>query len=405
MTATEIITVGTLCLAALGIIQLIIVGIDTYHRGSRTLGLTSIAMAFGLVIAAAARAYITVASGSALATQNEPALRTKVTVLERSLTASERDRIALKIQADTALNGRAAVDKLMTERMARVASVVSEVQARVRDQALGLQLSQVADKPLPIGATNVDRMLGELEAFKSLSARSARPTAAMPTPEPAVLQVAPKPEPAVVPQPQPQPAANTSTSEIVRDLLRLKDRLGSEPETPNYDIATIDSRELIRGRKGRYYTINLKTASSGNRFFFDLGKFTFTSSLPAFRTALSAFATEVTAKLDGHVPNELLVRGRADDSAWTGQVDPAARYQQVAFLRDLGSGTYLGTPTIRRFDGPLSNVDLPYLRAAYLNETVTAQFPSKPPLVLDSLITSNGDRTDRGVDLILYVDW
>ncbi len=412
MTPTEVITVGALCLAALAIVQLMIVGIASYHRGGRTLGLTSIAMAFGLVIALTARSYLFVASNPAAGVvpiaQNEAALRAKVTVLERSLAASERDRIALKIQADSTLNGRAAVEKLMTERMARVARVVAELQARVRDPASGLLINQAIEKPLPIGSTNVDRMISELEAFKSLSARAAPQISAMPAPEPVALQIVPKPEPAVVAIPQaqpPSPAPTTTTSEIVRDLLRLKERMGSEPDTPNYDIGAIESRELIRGRKGRYYAINLKSAASGNRFYFDPGKFTFTSSLPAFRTALNAFAADLTAKLDGHVGYEVLVRGRADDNPWLGQVDPSNLYPNVSFLRDLGSGTYLGSPTVRRFDGTLSNVDLPYLRAAYLNEVVTAQFPAKAPLILDSLITSNGDRTDRSVDLILYVDW
>ncbi len=401
MTATEIATVVALCLAALGIIQLMILGIATYHRGSRSLGLASIIMAFSLVIALAARAYLTAASLPATAQRESAALASKVAILERSLTAADRDRIALKIQADSALNGSAARDKLMTERMARVASVVAHVQARVRDPSSGLAITEARDQPLPVGATNVDRMLAELEAFKSLTARTNAPEPApdksvQSTPEPVALTTAP---------PSPHPASTTNAADLVRDMLRLKDRLVSQPETPNYDIAALDTRELIQGRRGRYYSINLKSIASGNRFFFDQGKFTFTSSLPAFRTALSAFATEVTTKLDGIVPYELIVRGRADDRPWTGQVDPAARYQQVAFLRDLGSGSYLATPTVRRFDGALSNTDLPYLRAAYLAETLAAQFPAKPPLVLDSLVTSNGDRTDRGVDVILYVDW
>jgi hypothetical protein len=357
---------------------LMILGIRAYHSGHRPTGLTAIAAAFGLVIVTGVHLYGHVLTDDA----ESVALLSRISILERGLSASETDRVALKIEAERALEGRAAVERNHADRMAQVATTVGEIHSRIRDPDTGIQVGTSNAAPPSKTATRDDKILADLASLKSIVAKRG------------------------VPQVVIQKAEGSHRVDETRDLIRLKDQMATEVKTPNYDVGVYPDKELVKGRVGRYYVVDLKNAASGIRYYFDGGKYTISRSIPEFRTSLNAFIKDVLGKLDGNVNYELLVRGRADRKPWQGQLDSTHAYSQVTFLRSAGGDKYLSEVGEKRFDpSGLTNDDLPNLRASFLREIVTETYPVKPPMILEGTVSSTDDEKDRNVELLLYVDW
>jgi hypothetical protein len=196
----------------------------------------------------------------------------------------------------------------------------------------------------------------------------------------------------------PEPRSNST-------LDALKARMSTRMTTPNYDVEVYPDRELIRGRVGRYYVVDLKNVASGVRFFFDGGKYTLARSSQEFRGALNSFVSEILTKFEGRAEYALFVRGSADQKSYEGAFEPGAEFRRISFVRALGGDKYGLEMGERRVDGRVRNVDLPDLRAAFLQKIVTETYPTKPPIILEGAVTPKTDDRDRNVELILYVDW
>ena len=78
--------------------------------------------------------------------------------------------------------------------------------------------------------------------------------------------------------------------------------------TPSYDVETYPDRELLRGRYGRYYVVDLKNAASGVRYYFEGGKYTLVRGTQEFRASLNTFVGDVLSKFEGKVNYQLFVR-------------------------------------------------------------------------------------------------
>jgi hypothetical protein len=203
----------------------------------------------------------------------------------------------------------------------------------------------------------------------------------------------------LVPRPAPERKAQ------MRDLLLMRDRMAARWVTPNFDIEAFPARELVGGRSGRYYVVDLKDAASGVRFYFEGGKYTLRATDAEVRRALNAFIAEVLSHMQGAVRYELFVRGSADRKPYEGRPDPTTPMQRVAYLRAAGPDRYLGEQGETVIDTIVRNRDLPNLRAGFLRDLVAATYPVKVPVVLEGAVTDKIDDRDRNVELILFVDW
>ena len=170
-------------------------------------------------------------------------------------------------------------------------------------------------------------------------------------------------------------------------------------------METYPDKELIRGRVGRYYVVDLKNAASGVRFFFDGGKYTLARGSQEFRAALNTFVGDVLSKFNGKVEYSLFVRGSADQKSYEGTFEPGAEFRRVSFLRSLGQDKYGVETSEHIIDGKIHNKDLPDLRAAFMQKLVADNYPTKPPVILEGSVSDKVNDRDRNVELILYVDW
>jgi hypothetical protein len=182
--------------------------------------------------------------------------------------------------------------------------------------------------------------------------------------------------------------------------------MAASVKTANYDVEPYPARELIGGRPGKYYVVDMKNAASGIRYFFDGGKYVLRTGTAEFRTSLNAFVADVLGKMEGNVRYDLFVRGSADNMPYEGRLDPAHEYRQISFLRQSGPDRYASQMAETLIDrGIVRNTDLPNLRAAFMRDLVASTYPVKPPVILEGAVAPKTSDRDRNVELILFVDW
>jgi hypothetical protein len=196
-----------------------------------------------------------------------------------------------------------------------------------------------------------------------------------------------------------------ATPDETAELMRLKDKLNTTVQTANYDVSVYPDPELVKGRRGKYYIIDVKDAEQGARYFFQGGKYTISTRQEQFRSSLNAFVKDVLDKMQGRVEYQLMVRGSADAKPWRGQFEQGHEYANLRYLKSIGSDKYVNETSEIVLGTPLNNNDLPNLRAAFLQKVVGSVYPVKPPLILQGTVSSQVSDGDRNVELILFVNW
>jgi hypothetical protein len=193
--------------------------------------------------------------------------------------------------------------------------------------------------------------------------------------------------------------------EITRKLNGVKAILESKASTASYKIEPLPDTDLVAGRNGRYYSIELHKPADGERFTFDSAKYTFASSRAAYKSAFNALAGDVLINLEGKVKYDLFVRGSADGQAYTGVLEPGFEYRKISYLPSTPRGKYLSNLASIAVGGTVKNSDLPNLRAEYLRGYISELYPVKSPLILEGAVTKKGNPAARNAELILFVAW
>ena len=196
-----------------------------------------------------------------------------------------------------------------------------------------------------------------------------------------------------------------ATPDETAELMKLKDQLNTTMRTPNYDVSVYPDPELIKGRRGKYYVIDVKDAEQGARYFFQGGKYTISTRQEQFRSSLNMFVKDVLEKMQGRVEYQLMVRGSADSKPWRGQFEPGHEYANLRYLKAIGGDKYVNETSDMILGSPLNNGDLPNLRAAFLQKVVGSVYPVKEPLILQGTVSSQVSDGDRNAELILFVNW
>lgn len=220
----------------------------------------------------------------------------------------------------------------------------------------------------------------------------------------AALRPIPQAHPQPAPPPQQEPRSEPRIDQV-RGLLELREQMAVKMSTPSYDVEVYPDRELVGGRRGRYYVVDLKNADSGVRFFFEGGRYTLSRADGEFRRSLNAFILDILNKLDGNVRHDLYVRGSADRASYEGRFEEGHLYRQIRYLRNAGGDRYTSDIGERQLGTVVRNQDLPELRAMFLSRIVAEAYPVKPPKILEGAVTAKTSNRDRNAELILFVDW
>jgi hypothetical protein len=310
-------------------------------------------------------------------------LRQQLSDARMALAEQQRQTKATTAALENSTARYAVLDTSSQRMVSSFEEALGELQRRFRSSAGDVNLDLPPRAPVPSSAGLAERGDAIAAGIKDLHFLRARAVA--------------------VPQPAPEQVARQDST---RDLVRLRDRLATPLKTNHYDVEPYPARELIGGRQGKYYAIDMKNADSGIRYFFEGGKYTLRTGTSEFRGSLNTFVADVLGRMEGNVRYDLYVRGSADQKPYEGRMEPGSEYRQVSYLRALGPDRYAAEKIDAQFEGGIvRNNDLPNLRAAFMRDLVASNYPIKPPIILQGTVSPKTDDRDRNVELILFVEW
>ena len=310
-------------------------------------------------------------------------LANRITTLTGEKSKLEAQARESATQQAIAAQKLADAEKKHVARLDTITRDLGDLQGQLTHPASGL-IVEGPTQPLPV--EREARIETQIRTLAQLRA---------PQPQPPPTRYAP-PEPAPAPAVKPEPD---------RVLSQLKDAMAARLSTPNYDVEVYPDKELVGGRTGRYYVVDLKNATSGIRYFFAGGKYTLGLNNAEFRTSLNTFIGDILKKFEGRVRYDLFVRGNADGKPYQGGFEPGYEFRSIKYLRSLGNDKYGVATSERVVNAVVRNEDLPDMRAAFMQKVIADAYPLKAPTILQGLVTSKTADKDRNAELIMYVDW
>ena len=303
--------------------------------------------------------------------------------------------------------------KLHKERLTRISEEIHSIKDIVLGPQSGMLVSLDTNETTLTsfldGPSGFESILVDLRKLKALRVRSPNdpiaPTLAMLGPTRGldagttgmIVDPTPPASSAVVDGPEPAPREADT-------LAVLRKALDSKMSTGTYKVEGMTEPELVDGRKGRYYLVELKNPKSGDRFTFDSGKYTFQSSRAAYKTSFNAFAADVLKQLEGQTKFDLFVRGSADAQSYNGQLEPGFEYRKISYLPS-SRGKYLANLATASVSQTVKNTDLPNLRGEYLRGFLAELFPVSKATLLEGYVTKKDNPAARNTELILFVGW
>jgi hypothetical protein len=212
-----------------------------------------------------------------------------------------------------------------------------------------------------------------------------------------LMTVAPKAM-AAAPAAAPAPAS-------MSELMTLKQTMEAPVTTTHYTVSPTTDTEMVEGKRGRYYLIDLKNAANGAGYRFDGGRYVMTQNLPQFKQSIDTLVQDILSKIDGKASFDLMVRGRADAQPMKGKLPPARAVKVISYLPSSGTNTYKSNVAQEKILGAIKNDNLPNLRASYLSDLVAQTYPAKRPVILQGFVSPQLNADERNAQLILYVGW
>lgn len=184
----------------------------------------------------------------------------------------------------------------------------------------------------------------------------------------------------------------------------LRDRLASRQDTTSYVIEPMAASELVAGLKGAWYVVRLKGAN-GRPLAFDDRQFSSPTQLPALIANAGRLDADVLAPLAKDAKQlRLFLRGSADRRPIAKPT--AAPAFAIAYLKQHADGRYaIGDEAVQAAVMPLRNEHLPNLRADWLRREIGPALPSVKPAQVAILENPPINDTERGVELLLHVEW
>jgi len=318
-------------------------------------------------------------------------------------------------------------NKLHTERMTRIADEIRNAKDIFLGPGSGIMSpatpTETTLTSFVEGPSGFEAIIADLRALKALKARglddqgAATLASAIPPRrtgadttgviiEPADVRTT-RIEGASLAVPPPAPATMEAIpgKTETETLAALHKALDSKMATSSYKVEPVADTDLVAGRTGRYYVIELKSPKSGQNFTFDSGKYTLQASKADYKATFNSFAGEVLKQLEGKAQFELFVRGSADGQAYSGAYEPGFDYRKFGYLPSDGRGKYLANMATAALGNTVRNADLPNLRGEFLRGYLAQLYPTKPATLLEGQVTKKDDPAARNTQLILFVAW
>jgi hypothetical protein len=196
------------------------------------------------------------------------------------------------------------------------------------------------------------------------------------------------------------------------DIRALTVKLEMGIETTYYQTNKIPESEIVEGKQGNYYFIDLKNVVTKEVLFFKPGKYTIDSLDREFSQSITSFYREVWNTLQKDERIEIFVLGSADvigNESFRGTVEDVD-CQSEDFLAtsvfpriDTNSNRYSRSSESQLMSGEYKNRDLPNLRARFVQCKLKEAYSDLNPKILQGSVSPEAGEHFRNVSLILFV--
>ncbi len=193
------------------------------------------------------------------------------------------------------------------------------------------------------------------------------------------------------------------------DLASLQTKM-LKLETELYKINRIQEVQLIEGKVGNYYVIDLRKAKTKEIIYFQAGKYVIDHFDVNFRDAVNTFVQDILENQYIRNTNyELFILGSADIAGHdTFVAETDSRYlfpNGIKCLEIADSGNPYRYKDVKKNVGSqYTNVDLPNLRAEFVKLKIDElRLINKEITILSGSVTSVVNQLDRNAKLILYI--
>lgn len=347
--------------------------------------------------------------------------------------SAERDQLVAEVHQrdrdnEALARTSAFFNKLHSERLARIADEIRNAKDILLGPGSGIvgvqPASETSVTTFVEGPNGFETVIAELRSLKSLKVRGPEDAAAPAITVAQHLRGARSDTTGVIVEPKdirttrtegatlasPPSAASRAAPALAatteaETLSALHNALDAKMATNTYRVEPFAEGDLVGGRNGRYYRIDLKASKSGQFFTFDSGKYTLQASKADYKSAFQAFAGDVLKQLEGRASFELFVRGSADGQAYNGPFEPGFDYRRIAYLPSNGRGKYLANLATIGLGSTVRNADLPNLRGEFLRGYLAQLYPLKPATLLEGQVMKKDSSAARNSELILFVAW
>jgi hypothetical protein len=194
---------------------------------------------------------------------------------------------------------------------------------------------------------------------------------------------------------------------IIINLNELHQKLDAGVEEKEYKVEKMPNNEVVEGKVGTYYFIDLKDAESKEMILFNPGEYTRDEFERAFRDSMSKVRKDILDLLSaGNVPFKLYVRGSADlDGNTLPFIDrlPPGEQVWITYLPKVPNtrNRYINNPTPQVITEKYNNRELPNLRASYIQTKLA--IVGLESTILEGEVTQNrSEAKDRSVTILLY---
>lgn len=177
-----------------------------------------------------------------------------------------------------------------------------------------------------------------------------------------------------------------------------------------YTITPVPVDEMIKGLRGGYYLVDLKSADKQQIWKFKLGEYIVPAFDRLFAQSIAAFRSAIIGRLPEGTTYELFVRGSADrdlKNDFKGDLVEPYLYTEVPYLPRISAEQYIFASQARTISFPFLNKDLPFLRAAFMKSKLsTGESALRVPFILEGSIDEiQEDEELRNATVFLFINW
>lgn len=185
-------------------------------------------------------------------------------------------------------------------------------------------------------------------------------------------------------------------------LKQLKSNMFYGIENPSYTIQKHPADEVVQGKKGCYYIVDLKDSEGNNPVLFNIKEYELNEMSARFRESVTEFRKNILEQfIRGNKSYDLFIHGSADRGRHTA-LGRLNEEKQISYLPKIANNQFslnVNSMIVTEY----TNNELPNLRASYLQNKL--QSLGIKSTILEGSVTSEINNTERNATVYLFVNW